>query len=505
MTMPHSGYSTLVMRTSAYPTIPGLAVVVLGLLSVILVGCTIQVPRQHLVMFNGLGHPVEPRGNVGDKHVPYVPFLPYSEFDEPEYLRHMDAIIGALRQHQSDPRGKRKVVIFIHGGLNSAKESIERAGILAPLIKQDGYFPIFINWDSSFTTSYIDHLFYIRQGRLVFDWCCNDPPIPAWTKSLGAAIAGTITMPFYLLSDVGRGILRAPVVWYSLAFRRDEAGMLELSAKQRSEEFETRVARGYVFPGEFSLSEGPDARTSLEKFRALAAYLAPTKPLFSVAIDAGGKGAWDTMLRRTKTLFHTDSDFRNPSLDTRPSGGLYKFLVQLQQIMVTDGERDSWEITLVGHSMGTIILNEIVRIFPDLPIKNVVYMAAACSVRDYQDTVFPYLATHDSTEMYHLTLHPQADQNELNLAGLAIDGSLLVWIDEFLASPLTPMDLVAGRYTNLIASLHNMPSAPQIRSRIHIKAFGVGNSLRGTDPQIHGDFDNYYFWRPSYWKAPGFP
>lgn len=83
---------------------------------------------------------------------------------------------------------------------------------------------------------------------------------------------------------------------------------------------------------------------------------------------------------------------------------------------------------------------------------------------------------------------------------MAIDGSLLVWIDELLASPLTPMDLVAGRYTNLLASLHNTPPENGVKERIHIKAFGVGKSLRGTDPQIHGDFDNYYFWRPSFWS-----
>ena len=476
-----------------------LAAVALGVLSLLLTGCSIHVPREHLVMFNGLGNPVDPDGNVGDRHVPYVPFLLYPGLDELGYLRHIEAMLDALRQHEPDRRGTRKVVIFVHGGLNTAKESLERAEVLAPLIKQDGYFPIFINWDSSFTTSYIDHLFNIRQGRLVFDWCCNDPPIPDWAKSVGAALVGTITMPFYLLSDIGRGLLRAPVLWYSLAFRRDEAGMLELPAKQRADELQIREAGGLVSLGKVALSEGPDARTPSERFASFLAYLAPTKPLVSIAIDAGGKGAWDTMLRRTRTLFHADGEFRNPSPETQASGGLYKFLARLRSLMLANGGQDSWEITLVGHSMGTIIVNELLREFPELPIKSIVYMAAACSVRDYQDTVFPYLTSHETTEMHHLTLHTLADQNELNLGGVAIDGSLLVWIDEFLASPLTPMDLVAGRYTNLIASLHNMPSTPQIRSRVHIKAFGVGKNLRGTDPQIHGDFDNYYFWRPSFW------
>lgn len=287
------------------------------------------------------------------------------------------------------------------------------------MILQDGYFPIFINWDSSFATSYIDHLFNIRQGRLVFDWCCDDPPIPAWAKSLGAAIVGTATMPFYFLSDLGRGILGAPVVWYSLAFRRDEAGMIELPAKRRVEELASRHAREEILhPGEILISEGPDVRTDSEKFQSFAAYLSPTKSLFSIAIDAGGKGAWDTMLRRTRTLFHSDSEFRNPSPDRHASGGLHKFLTRLRTIMTANEGQGSWEITLVGHSMGTIIVNELLRQFPKLPIKHIVYMAAACGVRDYQDTLFPYLAAHRPAEMYHLTLHTLADQNELNLAGL---------------------------------------------------------------------------------------
>lgn len=393
------------MRTRSESPVSNLVAGALGFLILLLVGCTIHVPMQHLVMFNGLGNPVDPSGNVGNKHVPYVPFLPYSEFDDPEYLRHIEAMLDALRQHKPDRRGTRKVVIFIHGGLNTAKESIGRAAILAPLIQQDGYFPIFINWDSSFTTSYIDHLFNIRQGRLVFDWCCNDPPIPDWAKSVGTALVGTITMPFYLLSDIGRGILRAPVVWYSLAFRRDEAGMIELPAKQRVEELEIRVAQGLVSPGTITLAEGPDVRTPSERFVSFLAYLAPTKPLVSIAIDSGGKGAWDTMLRRTRTLFHADGEFRNPSPETQASGGLYKFLARLQSLMLANGGQDSWEITLVGHSMGTIILNELLREFPELPVKHIVYMAAACTVRDYQDTLFPYLATHKSAEMYHLTLH----------------------------------------------------------------------------------------------------
>ena len=39
-------------------------------------------------------------------------------------------------------------------------------------------------------------------------------------------------------------------------------------------------------------------------------------------------------------------------------------------------------IIMTGHSMGTIVINELVQLFPNLPYENLVYMAGAASVRD---------------------------------------------------------------------------------------------------------------------------
>lgn len=121
LTMRVLGFRKPAMRIPIHAPASSVATVALGFLVLLLTGCTIHIPTQYLVMFNGLGHPVEPRGNVGDRHVPYVPFLTYPELDDQEYIHHIDDIMAALQQHKPNANGGRKVLMFVHGGLNTAK------------------------------------------------------------------------------------------------------------------------------------------------------------------------------------------------------------------------------------------------------------------------------------------------------------------------------------------------------------------------------------------------
>jgi hypothetical protein len=132
-------------------------------------------------------------------------------------------------------------------------------------------------------------------------------------------------------------------------------------------------------------------------------------------------------------------------------------------------------------------------------------MAGAATVRDYQDSLFPYLLENRNARIYHLTLHPKAEVRERFDPGIPyLDfpprGSLLAWVDDFLSAPETPLDRTVGRYENLISAVHNTPD--ELRGRVHIKAFGAGRGARG--PQKHADFTAYLkFWRPECWWSPG--
>jgi pimeloyl-ACP methyl ester carboxylesterase len=238
------------------------------------------------------------------------------------------------------------------------------------------------------------------------------------------------------------------------------------------------------------------------------------------AIDAFGKSAWDVMIRRTGLMFHTDGDFSTESdvakaahkekgyQHVQAHGGLSVFMRRLQEEIAKNGGADAWDITLVGHSMGTIVLNRVLQDFgisPSgaMPFNRIVYMAAAATLREYEDSVFPYLMKNQTAQFYHLTLHPRAEIRDrwepVPYVDLPPRGSLLVWVDDFLANPGTPHDLTVGRYTNLMVGLHNTPD--ELRRRIHIKAFHAGVSVEETDPQHHGDFSApFTFWKPECWE-----
>ena len=160
--------------------------------------------------------------------------------------------------------------------------------------------------------------------------------------------------------------------------------------------------------------------------------------------------------------------------------------------------------------MGTIVLDQLLREAVqqrvDLPVRNIVYMAAAASVREVQDSVLPHLRAAPGARFYNLMLHPVAEEREsYTWGGVPIDpgprGSLLVLIDNFLSKPLTYLDRTAGRYDNFMPAAHAVPE--DLRPRVSIKAFSVGDSpdVRGASPQKHGEFTTRFrWWIEGCWK-----
>ncbi len=75
-----------------------------------------------------------------------------------------------------------------------------------------------------------------------------------------------------------------------------------------------------------------------------------------------------------------------------------------------------------------------------------------------------------------------------------------MWLDGFFARPDSPLDLVAGRYQNLLRVVH-LHDKPHIRSRVSLKSFNFGETAEETSPQTHGDFDNFPFWKETFWQT----
>ncbi|MBM4133913.1 MAG: hypothetical protein FJ245_09115 [Nitrospira sp.] len=311
-----------------------------------LAACTIpNLPTEHIIMINSEGVALDPTGNFGcppkpalcnGRHIPLW-FLEYEPLDsELEganrklYDKYLDQLIAKLLAHPKDQHKKRKVLLFVHGGLNEQTDSLRRATKLEQLLKEenDDYFPIFINWDSSFFASYYDHLIHIRQGEYV----------PWWNPR------GLLLSPAYLLLDIVRGIAGAPVLWTSelLKVEADE-GPRKLLKKLEQEgcedqplpfiglTFEDNYERvscqlkaeyqpcSAAMPGQpvpcrnvIPISEGADERKWFpEQFFSGVTWTMtlPTKIAFAPVVEAFGESAWNNMLRRTRRLFHTEMEF----------------------------------------------------------------------------------------------------------------------------------------------------------------------------------------------------
>jgi pimeloyl-ACP methyl ester carboxylesterase len=202
---------------------------------------------------------------------------------------------------------------------------------------------------------------------------------------------------------------------------------------------------------------------------------------------------------------------------SRP-GAVEQFLSRLDE-ECRNGKR--YSITLVGHSMGAIVGNEMLKRHPDLPFDKIIYMAAACSVKDCQDSVVPYLRLRkrekNPAQFYNLSLHPIAEAAEASFSpdsptpilsavgktvvGLVLvpRGSLLEWLDGFFTKPVNYEDRRLGEWGTAITSAGIFPS--DVADCVHLKMFPVGIKSKDV-PQKHGQFGDdkgeVHFWRPEF-------
>jgi hypothetical protein len=257
----------------------------------------------------------------------------------------------------------------------------------------------------------------------------------------------------------------------------------------------------------------------------------PAKLVSIPVVSIAGPGSWDEMQHRVELLFRRETDLEGDQLVETNHGILY-LMTELTDLQ----RRTDIQIDLVGHSMGTIVMNRILfrarpqelrkssaeyeqakvqavetpadELFPvEIPtFTNLVYLAAACEIRDYEENAFAYLEEHSGTQLYHVMLHPKAETSESNKLDLAPRGSLLVWIDDFLANPVGQGERTAGRADNLMVTLYLTPS--EIRDRMHVNVLALDDEFV---PQKHGDFTDpcsthghFKFWSLASWfPEPG--
>jgi pimeloyl-ACP methyl ester carboxylesterase len=381
---------------------------------------------------------------------------------------------------------RRPLFILVHGGMSKPGSALDHNIKLVDSIRDAGYHPLFINWDSALWSAYLDHLVSLRYGE-------RAPLLWGW-----------ITSPFIAVGDLAHGAFSAPVVWGAMWADQRKARRSYTDWHQKLVYDSLRTHSGEPGHIRISMMEG-DHRIPTPLHLPL---LVPTRLVIAPMVDGIGSAAWSSMHRRTKTMFHSEAEFDGHGsaplhLSFAPATGAVSILMDsVSAVVRTDTAR---RIVLVGHSMGTIVLNEVLRRYPDLPVTDIVYMAAACSVRDFMESVIPFLEQHPSTQFYNLTLDPRADAAEVNRGGIAPRGSLLEYIDDYLAEPETYLDQTLGKFTHILVSHHVIPNS--VRGQVHIKAFGIydeanpGYGANRRKPMKHGEFNDpdVPFWRRDFW------
>lgn len=336
----------------------------------------------------------------------------------------LDDRVQALRsQCQAGRCPALQLLIYIHGGMNGYNAAFDRMQRLlhydAPDATPRGllnaqntsYYPFFINWNSEPIDSMVDDLFNIRFGE---------------RQSLAVTVP---TMPFVLLGRLAGSVGGLPVSLAAMGSNIQES-----------------------FAG--AIEQGDGVGCAL----ADAIAYAPVFPLYAVTaplLEGFGTPAWATMKRRAELAVES----RLPS-ESRSSEGAVRtvfdaMIRHLKAKSEDGGPIISAEITLVGHSMGTMVLNRLLPLIDTdqhITVKQIVYMAAAAPIDELDQMVVPFLESHRETTLWMFNLNRRDEAREVALGGSIFfmpRGTLLAWIDTFFEPSMTVGQMTQGRMENL--------------------------------------------------------
>lgn len=415
---------------------------------------------------------------------------------------------AAYEPHEKEAEELRKIIatdrdtimIYIHGGLNTRDDALNRAIRMREAIEEKkNIHPIFINWRSGPFTSYSEHLFFHRKGE-------------HWD------IAGPLTFPFVLLEDLGRAIFRSPRTLVNTINTYSKTYNFNYTNSGRNAYRLEEMADSSEYYG--SLTPKNDKRSDGNIFgdHVTSTLTHGVGLLGNLLMDFVGPGAWDVMKRRTELMFvksrpDKGDEYKDISgYSESRKGGINNFLKELK-LYQDQAENSNKKFVLVGHSMGAFIANNILTAKPQIRYDRIIYMGAACSIRDFQMAVIPYLVKNKETEFYNYMLDPLAENMEAFAWGIGGTGSLLVQIDDIYERPVAENQRTLGRWENVMNGLnyfdvtndgqpYKLLADKDLKKRIHLRTIPFGKQY----PTKHGEFDdiekmnsvNGYFWEETY-------
>ncbi|MGV6800587.1 MAG: hypothetical protein ACWA5L_01545 [bacterium] len=429
-----------------------------------------------------------------------------------------------------------KIIIFAHGGMTTHGGAIADAERLAPVMIRDGYFPIFLVWNSDFENSYKNYLCCVANGVDIEQ-----------AEKRGFSLGSLWYAPTRITGDLGAGIFRAPenyigqVARFQDSVQKNKGNDYFLTRKKGQDVNPKGGFPNVVFPP-FKSDKNLNDRSNSPPQKQVAYYALFPIRMVTTSFSEAGTSAWDNMVRRTRLAFRAPAVFTPGTYDplrlapeercaavsmeegdSAKYGSFSLFLTFLdcQLKYHPDLRHRQFEITFVGHSMGAIVGNEMAHDFPDLPYKRIIFMGAATSIRDTQNGVFKLLEDNPDVEFYNLMLHPLSESRELpNIdwipGGVVPQGSLLEWIDEMFEKPRSREERMIGKWLNVKSSKALFPTD---LSRVHMRIFAAQRKMpervlraecdfteyqrrkrkyTRCHPVAHADFKLYSFWRDAF-------
>ena len=460
-----------------------------------------------------------------------------------------------------------QVLFYFNGGLNPENGVREQAAKQVPRMLEDGYFPVFMIWPTGPFDTYLEQILKVRNGVRG-----NANALTALSYLVDDLGQGTARAPVNFANQFQRFVnteVRSGSNRNRREFYLERTACYQPRGERRDQDLTwcdaTDVEKFGIIDGRITAQRNllagvnpdePADRPVLET--ASYAGSMPARFLSTPLIDAFGKTMWENMVRRTRTTIRRPVEFNihlaeqetpeeaaKIAQDLRrfPNGlgAFARFFTMLEDCIARydryrrkDGLdrrcyeeaenriRQVWrdsEITVIGHSMGTIVMNEVIPLHPKLPYRNLVFMASAASVRDTAAVMVPFLKKFDAKllRFYSLMLHPQNDARELVAYGAAPSGSLLAWIDEMFEGPKTSLDRTMGKWRNLRSAKHVFPL--EVQEQILFRVFGwkgdwatdhggataclsigykTARACQFKPPTTHGAFNNTgaRFWCP---------
>ncbi|PCI78893.1 MAG: hypothetical protein COB20_06020 [SAR86 cluster bacterium] len=413
-----------------------------------------------------------------------------------------------------------KLLIYVHGGLNSFGDTdtriIEKKLPDQIINDADWHYPIFMSWPTAPVPTWAEQTFLVREGRKV------------------PAALGIATSPFMITADIFRTLGRYPATaYYQLSNEIDQFASAywpntlsfawktaqqtvcneissdsELLLNSQCQFNELRNSEEYNLQANLSTYKvGKWERTAGASLQIAAAPFRYT--LFSLWHSGIAASAWDNMKRRTQNMIQPPY-----YIDSRRTQGIAGAMFFEELFKRIDAQRElntdlEYEITLVGHSMGAIVLNNILESFQlewvtHKALKNIVYMAAASNIDETLDALAPVLngasRIGKNVNFYNLTLNRVAEVSEKHLKGLVPLGSLLVSIDQHYDTPEHPLKRTMGSEVNILSTIGIIDD--RLESSKGDLVFKAFNRCPNSPPRMHGEFNDIPFWKPSTWQLP---